>query len=155
LYIICMLLVGASISGYYFTKPDDIPTLFLLQILQSLGSAPTMPLLWSMLADSADYSEYKTGRKAMGLTYSASTLAQKVGFGLGGAIALWLLAFYGYQPGVEQSQSSLFGMKMMMSIYPAIGAIVCSVLIAFYKLDASTMEKVDKELSARREAAND
>ncbi len=154
LYIICMLLVGASISGYYFTKPDDIPTIFVLQILQSLGSAPTMPLLWSMLADSADYSEYKTGRKAMGLTYSASTLAQKVGFGLGGAIALWLLAFYGYQPGVEQSQSSLFGMKMMMSIYPAIGAIICAVLIAFYKLDAGTMKTVDAELSKRRESTD-
>lgn len=152
LYVICMLLVGVSISFYYVTKPDDIPTLFLLQILQSLGSAPTMPLLWSMLADSADYSEYKTGRKAMGLTYSASTLAQKVGFGLGGAIALWLLAFYGYQPGVEQSQSSLFGMKMMMSIYPAIGAFVCAILIGFYKLDANTMKMVDEELSRRRES---
>jgi GPH family glycoside/pentoside/hexuronide:cation symporter len=153
LYIICMLLVGASISGYYFTKPDDIPTIFLLQVLQSLGSAPTMPLLWSMLADSADYSEYKTGRKAMGLTYSASTLAQKVGFGLGGAIALWLLAFYGYQPGVEQSESSLYGMKMMMSIYPAAGAVICAILIGFYKLDSQTMEKVEIELKQRRELA--
>ena len=153
LYIICMLLVGASISGYYFTKPDDIPMIFFLQILQALGSAPTMPLLWSMLADSADYSEYKTGRKAMGLTYSASTLAQKVGFGLGRAIALCLLAFYGYQPGVEQSQSSLFGMKMMMSIYPAIGAILCAILISFYKLDSETMEMVNKELNKRRETA--
>lgn len=151
LYVLCMLLVATSVSGFYFTKPDDIPTMFVLQILQSLGSAPTMPLLWSMLADSADYSEYKTGRKAMGLTFSASTLAQKFGSGIGAGIALWLLAFYGYQPGVEQSQSSLFGMKMMMSIYPAIGAIVCAIMVAFYKLDAKTMETVDTELSLRRE----
>ncbi|HYW96923.1 MAG TPA: MFS transporter [Bacteroidales bacterium] len=152
LYVISMLLVAASISGYYFTGPEDIWAMFILQILQAVGSAPTMPLLWSMLADAADYSEYKTGRKAMGLIFSASTLAQKIGFGLGGAIALWLLAYYGYQPGVDQSQSSLFGMRMMMSFYPAAGAVACAVLIGFYKLDVRTMDKVSETLKIRSES---
>ena len=88
----------------------------------------------------------------MGLIFSASTLAQKIGFGLGGAIALWLLAFYGYQPGVDQSQSSLFGMQMMMSFYPAAGALACAFLIGFYKLDIKTMNKVSETLKIRSES---
>lgn len=151
LYVICMIAVGGSISLYTFAKPEDIIFMFVLQIVQSFFSGPTMPLLWSMLADSADYSEWKTGRKAMGLTYSASTFAQKAGIALGGAIALWLLSFYGYQPNVEQSAESLFGMKMMMGIYPAIGAFACAIIISFYNLNQNKMEKIQAEMNARKE----
>jgi len=151
LYVICMIAVGGSISLYTFAKPEDIIFMFVLQIVQSFFSGPTMPLLWSMLADSADYSEWKTGRKAMGLTYSASTFAQKAGIALGGAIALWLLSFYGYQPNVEQSAESLFGMKMMMGIYPAIGAFACAIIISFYNLNQEKMEKIQAEMNARKE----
>ncbi len=150
LYVICMLVVAASLIGYQFLKPDQVIWIFVLQILQSVGSAPTMPLLWSMYADTSDYSEWKTGRKAMGLAYSASTFAQKAGIALGGAIALWMLALYGYQPHVEQTQTSLFSMRLMMGLAPTIGALVCAVLIGFYKLDTKTMNTIEEDLNKKR-----
>lgn len=150
LFVICMLIVAGSLALYNTLGPEDILLMFVLQILQSVGSAPTMPLLWSMLADSADYSEWKTGRKAMGLSYSAATLAQKVGFGVGGAIALWLLAWFGYQPNMLQSESSLLGMKMMMGVIPAIGALLCAVIVWFYSLDSKKMKLIEADLKERR-----
>ncbi len=150
LYVICMLVVGGSIIFYYFAKPTQILLIFALQIIQSFASGPTMPLLWSMLADAADYNEWKTGRKAMGLAYSASTMAQKWGIAFGGAIALWLLAYYGYQPNVQQSYQSLLGMRLMMSIYPALGAFLCAGLIWFYSLDGKKMEMIEQELKLKR-----
>ncbi|MBN2087983.1 MFS transporter [candidate division KSB1 bacterium] len=151
LYVICMIVVGISLSLFHFVGPEDIILMFILQAIQSFASGPTMPLLWSMLADSADYSEWKTGRKAMGLAYSASTFAQKAGIAFGGALALWILAYFGYQPNVQQSAQSLHGMKLMIGIYPAIGAFLCAILISFYTLDSTKMEKIEAELKARRE----
>ncbi|MCI0496380.1 MFS transporter, partial [candidate division KSB1 bacterium] len=150
LYVICMLVVGISLSLYQFAGPEDIVFMFILQAIQSFASGPTMPLLWSMLADSADYSEWKTGRKAMGLAYSASTFAQKAGIAFGGALALWILAYFGYQPNAQQSAQSLHGMKLMMGIYPAIGAFLCAILISFYNLDSKKMEAIEVDLKTRR-----
>ena len=62
-----------------------------LNILAKMAYAPAVPLLWTMIADSADYSEWKTGRRATGLYFSAATFAQKAGWGIGAAIAAWLL----------------------------------------------------------------
>lgn len=150
LYVICMLVVGLSVLGFSFLDSDDIFMIFLLQIIQSLGSGPTMPLLWSMLADSADYNEWKTGRKAMGLAYSASTFAQKAGIAFGGALAMWLLAGYGYQANIEQTETALNGMKLMIGAYPAMGAFICALLIWFYGLDRNKMQLIEKELNGRR-----
>lgn len=150
LYVICAIVIGLSILGYSFVDSDDIFLIFFLQILQSFASGPTMPLLWSMLADTADYNEWKTGRKAMGLAYSASTFAQKAGIALGGALAMWMLAGYGYQANVEQTETALSGMKMMMGTYPAIGAFICGVIIWFYSLDRRKMEQIEIELNERR-----
>ena len=109
-----------------------------------------MPLLWAMMADAADYSEWKTGRRATALFYSASTFALKSGGALGGALALWILAFYGYQANIVQNVHTLQGMRMMLSIYPMIGVIICIVFIAFYTLSEKQLQTIEKDLTDRR-----
>ena len=150
LYLGCMVIVGITLSMYQFVSPNQIVLIFVLQIVQAIASAPTIPLLWSMYADTSDYSEWKTGRKAMGLAYSASTFGMKSGTAIGGALALWLLSYFGYQSNVEQTQTSLNGIRMMMGLYPGIGAFVCAFFIGFYKLDTKTMTTIEEDLNKQR-----
>ncbi|MEJ2568456.1 MAG: MFS transporter, partial [candidate division WOR-3 bacterium] len=150
LYMICMSIVGLSSLFFYYAKPTDLFLIFSVQIVFSFASGPTMPLLWSMMADTADYSEWKNGRRATGLVFSASTFAQKAGGALGGAIAMYLLAFYGYVANTAQTYETLKGMRLMLSYWPAVAAFICVLILAFYKLDAGLLKKIETELKLRK-----
>ncbi len=150
LFIASMLLIAISSLGYYFVNPSQIILIFALQILFSLGSGPTMPLLWTMYADTADFSEWKNGRRATGLVFSASTFAMKFGSAIGGALILWLLSYYNYSPGISQSHFTVKGIKMLMSIYPAIGALVPVFLLMLYPLDEKKMQDIESYLTQKK-----
>jgi GPH family glycoside/pentoside/hexuronide:cation symporter len=108
------------------------------------------PLLWSMYADIADYSEWKTGRRATGLIFSSSSMSQKLGWTLGGAITGWMLAIWGFEANSVQTQEAQTGIRMMLSFIPAIGALISALFIIFYKLSDLFMLQVSNELEARR-----
>ncbi|MBN1925200.1 MAG: MFS transporter, partial [Prolixibacteraceae bacterium] len=127
---------------------------FVLQALVSFCAGIIFPLLWSMYADTADYSEWKTGRRATGLIFSASSMTQKLGWTLGGAITMWLLAFYGFKANVEQLPETITGLKFMFSIFPGIGALLSAAFMYFYKLDDKSMKKIESELEGRRSSHN-
>jgi GPH family glycoside/pentoside/hexuronide:cation symporter len=103
-----------------------------------------------MYADIADYSEWKTGRRATGLVFSSSSMSQKMGWTLGGAITGWLLAAYGFEANAEQTTESLKGIRLMISIYPAIGALLSALVLLLYKLTDEFMEKITSDLEAKR-----
>jgi len=115
-----------------------------------MSYAPAVPLLWTMLADTADYSEWKTGRRATGLTFSAATFAQKAGWGIGGALAGWLLALFHFSPNVEQTETAITGIKLMISVFPGILYMSCAFLLYFYAIDHKTVLKMQEDLDARR-----
>ena len=119
-------------------------------MIGSFTGGPLSPLIWAMYADTADYSEWKTGRRATGLVFSASTMSQKFGWAFGTAVAGWLLFLMGFVPNVEQSENVLTGIRALMSIIPAAAGIISIVLILFYKLDDDTMKNIEKELTTRR-----
>ncbi len=146
----CLVVAGLAILANFWARPQDIALIFVLQLVQSFASGPTMPLLWSMMADAADYSEWKTGRRATALFYSASTFGLKSGGAIGGALALWILAGYGYQANIAQSANTLLGMRMMMSVYPAIGVVICIAIVAFYSLSEDNLKQIESDLMARR-----
>jgi len=103
-----------------------------------------------MYTDTADYSELETGRRATGLVMSASLFALKLGVALGAAILAWILAGYGYQPNVQQTATSLQGIKLAMSFYAAIPALIGAGIMIFYPLSNKMMVKIEEELTARR-----
>lgn len=150
LFIISSFVCSISSFAMYFVQPGNILLLFTLQIIFSFGSGPAMPLLWSMMADAADYSEWRTGRRATGLVFSASTFAQKAGGALGGAIAMFVLAYYGYVANTQQNDATLDGMRQMMSVYPGFGSLLCIVVLYYYPLDQGDLEKIEAELNSRR-----
>jgi len=150
-----ILMLGALVStgAFYFFAPDDLALIFLFQAVGSLTGGPISALLWVLYADTADYSEWKTGRRATGLVFSASIMSNKIGWTVGSMIAGIILATTGFAPNVVQNDSVLLGLKSMMSIIPAAaGVLTLVVLVFFYKLDEPLMEKVKAELEGRREA---
>jgi glycoside/pentoside/hexuronide:cation symporter, GPH family len=108
--------------------------------------------LWSMYADTADYSEFTTGRRATGLVFSASSMSQKLGWTLGGSITLWMLGFYGFQSNVDQSPETIQGIKYMLSFVPAIGAVLSGVFMYFYTLTDKRVLEIEAALAERRKS---
>jgi len=149
-----LAMIGAAVfsSMFYFCNKDNVALVYVLQSVTSFCAGIIFPLLWSMYADTADYSEWKTGRRATGLVFSASSMSQKLGWTLGGSITLWLLGFYGFQANVEQTPETIEGIKYMLSFFPALGAILSALFMYFYKLDDNTLKIIETELKQRRDA---
>ncbi|MCW0484727.1 MFS transporter [Gaoshiqia sediminis] len=153
-FLIAMLLSAAISLLMFWLQPGQIAIIFLLNVLVGISAGIIMPLIWAMYADIADFSEWKTGRRATGLIFSSSSMSQKMGGALGGAITLWILAAYGFQANLEQTGYGLTGIKMTLSIYPAIGALISALFILGYKLSDKFMGQVTAELEERRQDPN-
>jgi Na+/melibiose symporter-like transporter len=126
--------------------------MFIAQILLQFFWGTTIPLLWAMMGDVADYSEWLTGRRATGIAFAATVFGLKFGLGVGGALAGWLLSVFGYVANVAQSESALFGIRLMMSVVPAAFLFLGLIALFLYKIDLATERKMDVELQARRKA---
>lgn len=141
---------------FYFLRPGDLFWIFMLQAIGSISGGPCSALFWVMYADTADHSEWKTGRRATGLVFSASIMSNKLGWAIGSMIAGLILASTGFIPNVIQNFDVQNGLKSMMSIIPvAAGVIALIILMVFYKLDETTMKKVKAELEERRRASGE
>ncbi|MGD0464769.1 MAG: MFS transporter [Tepidisphaeraceae bacterium] len=149
LFITALICTGS----YYFLKPQDLVLIFGLNIVGSLVGGPISALLWIMYADTADYSEWKTGRRATGLVFSASIMSNKMGWAVGSMIAGWILGTTGFVPNVVQKAETLEGLRAMMSIIPVVAGVAAVIVLAFcYRLDEETMANVKAELDERRKA---
>jgi len=153
LYMVSMALTALSATAFYFVPADNLPLLWTVNTLVNLCAAPTAPLVWAMYADTADYSEWKAGRRATGLVFSAASFSQKFGWAIGGAGAGWLLAYFGYQPGIEQSAGTRDGIVMMMSLIPALMAAIAGAALWFYELDEPMVARMSSDLESRRAVA--
>lgn len=138
-----------SVIFFWFNK-EQLALIFVFQVLISICAGSIFPLLWSMYADCTDYSELQTGNRATGLIFSSSSMSQKFGWAIGSALTGWLLAYYGFQANQAQSAETLNGIKMFMSILPAIGTVLSVVFISMYPLSEKKMEKIVSQLETRR-----
>lgn len=139
-----------SVIFYWFDK-EDLIWMFVFQALISICAGSIFPLLWSMYADCADYSELKTGNRATGLIFSSSSMSQKFGWAIGTAIAGWLLGFFGFQANAVQSEEAISGIKMFLSFLPAVGTILSVVFISMYPLTEKKMKDITTELECKRQ----
>jgi len=147
---VCLFLTAVFATVYAFLPPNAIFLIFAFNILLSLSYAPTIPMLWAMIADVADYGEWKTGRRATGMAFSATTFGLKMGLSLGGALAGWLLSYFGYVAGADQTDFALKGIRWMMSIIPAIPFFVGVAVLFLYKIDKKTELQMQDDLIERR-----
>jgi glycoside/pentoside/hexuronide:cation symporter, GPH family len=150
-FIASSLISGACFMAIYLPGAENLATVYALNILAKMAYAPAVPLLWTMIADSADYSEWKHGRRATGLSFSAAIFAQKAGWGIGAAVTGWLLTVFQYVPDASQTPTALTGIKLLVSVIPGLLYMSCALFMIFYNLDSRTTDLMKEELDARRE----
>lgn len=148
-------LVGFSVStvflaGFILLPADAIVATYLLEWARALVYAPTIPLIWAMFADVADYAEWTTGRRITGVVFATILFGLKSGLSLGGALTGWLLEGYGYQANTVQTEQALLGIRMTASVYPAIFLLVVVVCVAFYRITKQLNLQIQDELAERR-----
>jgi glycoside/pentoside/hexuronide:cation symporter, GPH family len=149
-FLACLFLSAVFASAFIFLPRNAIVPMFIFNALYSAAYAPTIPMLWAMIADVADYGEWKTGRRATGITFSATTFGLKMGLTLGGALTAWLLSYYGYIANQEQTAFTLNGLRWMMSVIPAIPFFIGCAVLFFYKITKHTELQMTQELIERR-----
>lgn len=151
--LITLLLVYTAVSvAMYYAAANQRALIYALYFVASFAFGPMMPLLWSMYADAADYSEWKTGRRSTGLLFAASSSSQKFGWALAGTVAAWLLGYVGFQANQEQTPESLDGIRTLMSYVPAGLALVAAGVCRLYALDRETQRSISADLAERRAA---
>ncbi|HEY8484313.1 MAG TPA: MFS transporter [Longimicrobiales bacterium] len=137
-------------AAFFFFPPDALAAVYVTETLRQFAYGFTIPLLWAMMADVADYAEWSTGRRATGMVFSALVFGLKAGLGFGGALGGYLLSLYGYQANVAQTEQALEGIRLTASLYPAITFGIGVVCLFFYKIDKQLEFRIADELEARR-----
>ncbi|MDX2023366.1 MAG: MFS transporter [Deltaproteobacteria bacterium] len=145
-----MALVAALSAAMYFVPPQSIALLFVLNTLTSFVVGPKSPLSWSMFADSADFSEWKTGRRATALVFAAATFSIKAGAGVAQALTGWLLSAFGYVANTAQTPRAMSGILVLATLIPAALALCAAIMVRLYSLSATQLAVIHVELEARR-----
>ncbi|MCX7876855.1 MAG: MFS transporter [Melioribacteraceae bacterium] len=149
-FIVGLIFTAFFTFAFKLIPKESINIIFASEILRQFAYGFTIPLLWAMMADVADYSEWKNNRRATGIIFSAIVFALKAGLGIGGAITGYILALYGYIPNEVQNQEALNGINNTMSIFPAITFLICAITLFFYKIDKKLEIKITDDLAERR-----
>ena len=134
----------------FFISPTAVAPLFWLNILWSVGWGPTVPLLWVMIADVADFSEWKNFRRATGFMFAGILFALKAGLSIGGALSAWLINAYGYVPNVAQTDRALLGIRLGSSVFPASFFVLGLVCLIIYPIGKALNLRMQDELTERR-----
>ncbi len=143
---------AAGVANDSSTIPVEIIIMFILNIMISLALGPKSPIAWSMYADAADYNEWKTGRRATAMTFSAATFSQKLGGALGSAGVAAVLAYVGYEANKIQEGASVDSIVYLQTIAPAFFAFVAIGALKFYDLSGDKLEQIQQELKAREQS---
>lgn len=140
--------------AFYFLKPTDVNGMLALTIIGSMVYAPTIPLVWAIFADVADYSELKTGRRFTGMVFATIGFALKSGLALGSASFLWLMAgLFKYDTQQPSAPDAVAGYRALTGIAVAVMFAICTGLLIIYKLNKRTTIEMAEELAARRAKA--
>ena len=150
LMIILMSLTALLSSAFFFVGSDQIAVMFGLQIALGLVLGPKTPLAFSMYADTADYNEWRTGRRATAMTFAAATFSQKLGTAMAVAVIGSVFTALGYVPNAAQSTGSQAGIVWLMSFIPGLVALLAVGCMFFYDLDSRKLERIQTELGERK-----
>lgn len=136
---------------YVLYPPTSIGLVFLTQIGHGLAYGITIPLLWAMIADVADYSEWKNNRRATAIIFSAMIFGLKVGLSIGGALVASLLSAYGYDSELStQAPATVNGIRMMVSVFASIPFLIGCAALFFYEINKTMETQIEQDLSQRR-----
>jgi len=151
-FFACLSVGIVCTAAFYFLGPGQLPLILLLNTVSSFCGGLSFALLWPMCADTADYGEWKRGRRATGLVLSAAVLVQKQGWAIGSWIALALLDHFGFVANQAPTPRALHGLVLLMSLIPAAFGVLCVIVMFFYPLTEAEVHRIASELEVRRAA---
>lgn len=141
---------------FYFYPPDAIGLVFTSQILHGFFYGITIPLLWAMIADVADYSEWKNGRRATAIIFSAMIFGLKTGLSIGGALVAGILAVYGYNAALEtQNPETVNGIKLAVSVYASLPFLIGVAVLFIYEINKKMEHRIELDLETRRNSVTE
>jgi hypothetical protein len=141
--------------AFYLFPPTAVAVAFGAFMLHGFCYGITIPLLWAMIADVADYSEWKNHRRATAIIFSAMLCGLKIGLSVGGALVAAILAHYGYQAGLaQQPEAVVQGIRLTVSVYCSLPFLLAVALLVFYRIDKRTETRIEQDLHLRRRSAD-
>lgn len=149
-FTVCLGLTTLVTAAFDLLAPGQVWAMFAFSLLWPLAYGPTIPLLWAMIADTADFSEWKTGRRATGFVYAGIVFALKAGLGLGGYICGKVLSEYGYQPNAAQTADGLTGIRLCVSLFSALPFLIGVLCLIAYPISHDLNQQIGRELADRR-----
>ena len=137
---------------FYFFPPKSIGIIFGTQLLHGFFYGISTPILWTMIADVADFSEWKNNRRATAIIFSAMMVGLKAGLSIGSSLVTWILGQYHYDSHslTGQTDTAITGTKMLVSIYPAIPFLIAVALLFFYEINKAKEMQIESDLKSRR-----
>lgn len=150
MFIIFYVLAILATASYFVIPPEQMEWLFIMDVVGAAASSPLPVLLWAMYADTADYGEWKSGRRTTGLVFSASTMGQKIGWAVGGYVAFQLLASVGFEANVIPSGAVKESLVMLMSMAPSALGVLSILIFLFYPLTDERVSAIAQDLKQRR-----
>ncbi|WP_339897518.1 MFS transporter [uncultured Gilvimarinus sp.] len=153
LMVLLMSIVGILSILFFFIPKDMIWLMFAVNTIICFALGPKSPLAFSMYADTADYTEWKTGRRATAMTFAAATFSQKLGGAIASAVIGWTLGALGYVANQAQNDASQMGIVVLLTIVPGAVALIAAGVVSFYSLDEATMAQIQQDLADRKTPA--
>ncbi|GEN74267.1 MFS transporter [Chryseobacterium hagamense] len=154
-FIASLFISTLFVLAFILYPPESVGLMFLSQIFHGFFYGISTPLLWAMIADVADYSEWKNNRRATAIIFSAMMVGLKVGLSIGSSLVSSIIGHYGYissegAQNVVQPETVAAGAKMLVSIFPAIPFFLSCGLLFFYKINKKMEVQIEQDLKYRR-----
>ena len=150
LMIVSLLASALTIAQMYWLDPHNLHAVYTVIFINQLFMGISATNLWGLVGDTADYIEWKSGRRVVGLATSSATFSHKFGMGLGGALVGFALSHSGYVAGAEQGPEALRTILLFMSLVPAGGAVLIALITSFYPVTRKVCEQAQADLEIRR-----
>jgi GPH family glycoside/pentoside/hexuronide:cation symporter len=147
-----MALTGSLTIAFIFLPAQALEATYALEVLRALAFGVSSPLLWAMMADVADYSEWKTGRRATATVFAATVFAINIGMALGRFLAGELLSLFGYLPDAQQTMHGLFGIRLIASVIAGGAFLAVALCLIFYSINKKLNLTISNELTERRKS---
>jgi len=129
-----LLVMLISVAIFVLVSPGDIWLAFVLYILLCFVVDLHAPVFWSAIAEVVDYGEFKNGKRVSGLAFGGISFCQKAGMGIAGFITGLLLTYYGYEAGQAQSEFTVTGIALMLTVFPGVFHALMGLVMFKYKI---------------------
>lgn len=144
-----LLVAALSAAIYFFVGRDDVVLAFFLYFLLSFVVDLHAPVFWSIISETIDYGQVKNGKRVSGFAYGGISVGQKAGMGIAGLMVGWLLTYFHYVPNQEQSDFSLMGIALMLSIIPGFFHALMGMFMFWYRINDSYYANLKNEMRAK------